>query len=177
MTKPDMVAGGNKSAGFTLIEILIVMVIISIVGAASLLSISRNKNSQMENFARQLTNLITLAQQQAMLQPAVIGMTFSDSTVQFYQYQEASAKQPEAWIALQSSALGKHPIPKSLRLVLKMQDKTIVAKADQPQLIISTNGDLTPFSIFIGEKEEAARYRVIGSDDGAVSSEKIPDEK
>jgi general secretion pathway protein H len=81
MTKPDMVAGGNKSAGFTLIEILIVMVIISIVGAASLLSISRNKNSQMENFARQLTNLITLAQQQAMLQPAVIGMTFSDSTV------------------------------------------------------------------------------------------------
>lgn len=170
----------SEEKGFTLIEVLIVMLIISIVGAASLLTISRNKNSQLENFSKQLVSLITLAEQQAMLQPAVLGLAFTADTLQFYQYQEKNSKEESSvshWIALTDSVLGSRRIPKNTQISLIMQGKAHSANSLEPQIIISTGGDLTPFVIRIGEKDSPPRYQVTGSEDGSVISARVSDEK
>ena len=56
--------------GFTLIELLVVIFIISIVTSVALLSISRNENKQLEAFTNELVQTVTLAEEQAMLQPS-----------------------------------------------------------------------------------------------------------
>jgi general secretion pathway protein H len=73
-------------SGFTLIEILIVIVIISIVGGAALLTISNNKNKQLQTAAHQLAATLLVAEEEAMLRPATLGLAFTPSTFQFYQY-------------------------------------------------------------------------------------------
>jgi general secretion pathway protein H len=168
----------HKAPGFTLIEILIVMVIISIVGAASLMSINHNKNKQLENFSSEIKNLVILAEQQAMLQPAVLGLRFTQRDMQFYQYQEPDKESPKpTWKALSNSTFGKHLLPKDTEVTLKIQDKTIPTDTSDPHLIISTGGDLTPFIISIGEKDKPPLYRVTGTEDGSVTTERISYEK
>jgi len=161
--------------GYTLIEVLIVMLIISIVGVASLLTISVNKNSRLETYAKQLANLITLAEQQAMLQPAVLGITIQKQSLEFFEFQPAvDAKHKSAWLPLTDSVLGTHIIPKNIEVRLKISDNPEdEAVTKDPQVVISSNGDLTPFRILIGEKNAAPLYQVIGQDDGSVISRKI----
>lgn len=170
--------GLQKQLGFTLIEVLVVMLIISIVGAATLLTISHNQNSRLENFSRQLTSLITLAEEEAMLEPAVLGLQFTNDTLQFFRYQEADAKQNAAWQPVTNSVLGSRRLPKNAQLILKVNGEQFSAeKTKEPPIIISTNGDLTPFVILIGEKNSAPRYQVTGAEDGSVNSARVTDEK
>src|SRR5438105_3387067 len=73
----------RRTLGFTLIEILIVIVIISIVTGIAALTISRNQQKQYEYLATSLSHLITLAEEEAMLRPTTLGLAFTDHTFQF----------------------------------------------------------------------------------------------
>jgi prepilin-type N-terminal cleavage/methylation domain-containing protein len=168
----------QSKRGYTLIEILIVILIISIVGVASLLSISSNKNTRLQNFSKELTNLISLAEQQAMLQPAVLGLVFTKDSLQFYRYKEATdATKKSSWEPLDNeSVLGKHALPKNISIALIIADK-VIPPSPTPRLIITASGGLTPFVILIGEKNSPPRFQVIGSDDGSVTSQIYSNEK
>jgi general secretion pathway protein H len=160
-----------KSAGFTLIEILVVLFIISIVTSVALLSISRNENKQMETFANELTQIMTLAEEQAMLQPTVLGLSLSEHSFQFASLQSAAGGKKNIWSPLQDSILGKHNIPSNIQInVIVGNAKAEKAEVDIPQIIISSNGDITPFTIYVGKKGEKPRYAIIGDEDGNVTS-------
>jgi general secretion pathway protein H len=166
--------------GFTLVEVLIVMLIISIVGTAAILTVSRNENSRLENFSKQLTNLIMLAEEQAMLQPAVLGIVFSKNSFRFYQYRENPPDKP-TWNALNDPVFAIHKIPKDTKISLKVLDKNIpVTHNDetiQPQLIISSSGDPTPFVIQLGKAGAKPTYQITGSEGGSIESVRIADAK
>jgi general secretion pathway protein H len=168
----------SRHGGYTLIEILIVMLIISIVGVASLLTISANKNSRLETYAKQLSNLITLAQQQAMLEPAVLGLMIQKQTLTFYEYQQAiDAKHKSTWVPLTDTVLKPHRIPKEIELQLRIAEQSVSTQSPDPQLVISSSGDVTPFHIYVGEKNKSPLYQVTGQEDGSISSGKISHEK
>jgi general secretion pathway protein H len=174
----------KKFRGFTLVEVLIVMLIISIVGTAAILTVSRNENSRLENFSKQLSNLISLAEEQAMLQPAVLGLVFTPNTLRFYQYQESLTQKAEdkpVWLTLSDSVFAPHKIPKDMKVTLKVQGKNIPANINdeniQPQLVISSSGDPTPFIIQIGKAGAKPIYQITGSENGSIKSARIPDAK
>ena len=79
----------RRNSGFTLIEVLIVIFIISIVSTTALMTIGRNENRRLETLAIQITQMLTLAEEEALLQPAVIGLAISDTSFQFLRYQPA----------------------------------------------------------------------------------------
>ena len=39
-----------------------------------------------------------------------------------------------------------------------------------PQVVISTNGDITPFTIYVGKKGKSPRYVIKGDADGNITS-------
>lgn len=47
-------------------------------------------------------------------------------------------------------------------------------KQIQPDIIISSSGDMTPFTITIGKKGEQPRYLIRGNTDGTVTTQIIP---
>ena len=152
--------------GFTLIEILIVIVIISIVSGIALLTLSRNQQKQYEYLANSLAHLITLAEEEAMLRPATIGLAFTSSSFQFLTYQNTPKTH---WQALAESPFGLHRFSPTMQLTVKAQDKP-VALDGQPHIIISASGDITPFTIWIGKQDQLPSYQVIGHADGNVTS-------
>jgi general secretion pathway protein H len=163
----------KHSAGFTLIEILVVLLIISIVTSVALLNINRNENKQMESFANELTQILTLAEEQAMLQPNVLGLSLNDNSFHFASLQPGAEKK-NIWTPVQDTILGKHNIPSNIQLNVKVGGTTSAAFNEEtkniPQIIISTDGDITPFTIYVGKKGERPRYVVIGDADGHITS-------
>ena len=106
----------NEQRGFTLIEILIVIVIISIVSSVALLTMNHNDNRRIESFANELVQTMTLAEEQAMLQPSVLGLSFNVSSYDFASYQPPQGDKKHSWIPLEDRLLGRHAIPDDLEL-------------------------------------------------------------
>lgn len=171
--------------GFTLVEILVVLFIISIVTSVAMLSISHNQNKKVETFANELTQLLTLAEEQAMLQPAILGVSFSSQSFQFASF-EAVNETKKGWVLLNDSILGKRTIPKNIQVNIKAGNVQFDAKDNEeseeqdeevevfhPQIIISTNGDVTPFAIYVGKSGEKPLYVIIGDADGSITNKAL----
>ena len=159
--------------GFTLIELLIVIFIISIVTSVTLLSFSHNKNKQLESFANELIQMMTLAEEKAMLQSTILGLSLSKTSFQFSSFQQLTDNKKNEWTPLQDTALGLHKIPSNIQVAVHLESAKKSSDEiveDDPQIIISTSGDITPFTIYIGLKGEKPRYAITGDADGNVTN-------
>lgn len=173
-------------AGYTLIEILIVIVIISIVSTVALLSLGRNKNRRIETLANQLTQMLTLAEEQALLQPAVLGLLINERSFVFLTYQASLNSKNMIWVPSDERSLQRHVIPDGIEIRVissnTEDDSQLEAPATsagdnpilKPQVVISPNGDLTPFTISIGKEGEPPRYIIRGEADGSITNTEQP---
>ena len=162
------IASARHIVGYTLIEILVVLFIISIVTSVALLTIGRNENKKMETFANELTEMVSLAEEQAMLQPTVLGMSFGKHSFQFASLQTVTDDKKNKWAPFQDAILNKHAIPSGIQVKVQVGNES----AD-PRIVMSTNGDVTPFTIYIGKPGEKPSYAVIGDADGKISSKSL----
>jgi general secretion pathway protein H len=155
--------------GFTLIEILIVILIISIVSGVALVTFSGNKNKQLETLAKQLTYLIIHAESEAILQPQTLGLALSHDHFQFYHY-TSSSLEDNAWQAITTKNLGLHKIPEYIQISLQVNHETKPLDG-KPHIIISESGDMTPFRITIAKVGSKPSYIVRGEANGEVKTE------
>lgn len=162
-------AGMTTLGGFTLIELLIVIVIISIVAGIAVITIGSNQHKQYETLAKQLTNSILLAEQEALLRPATLGLAFTSNSFQFYTLTQDAKTNKHKWSPITKAPLGFHSIPANTRVTLKINNE-IVPGDGQPKLIITPSNDLTPFIILIGKPEENPYYQIIGKANGEVTN-------
>lgn len=162
--------------GYTLIEILVVLFIISIVTSVALLTIGHNENRELAAFADELTQTMTLAEEQAMLEPTVLGLSFESSTYHFSSLQASGTDKP-SWIPLHDRLIGEHAIPDNIQIALEMDGQAIKPEQDtsskMPQVIVSTNGEMTPFSIYIGKRGQKPRYVVSSDADGNITNHEL----
>lgn len=165
-------------AGFTLIEILIVVLIISIVTSVGVLTISRNNNKEIELFAKELVQVIKLAEETAMLQPVELGLMINNQSYQFVALDATQNGKAKHWSPLDDNALGQHPIPEHIQLSIATHsadkdEESDEDKQQQPQLVISTNGDVTPFTMYIGKKGAKPRFAITGEADGTITIKEL----
>jgi general secretion pathway protein H len=77
----------SRSRGFTLIEILVVVLIIGILSAATLLSVNlTGRDRDLEKESDRLLSLVNYAREQAELQTRQYGVIFHDDGYQFVAY-------------------------------------------------------------------------------------------
>lgn len=156
----------NLIRGYTLIEILVVLFIISIVTGVGLLSIRYNENKQLESLANKMSETLQLAEEQALLQPMVLGLSIDQEKMQFFQSEK------NEWLPIQDQILKQQMIPGQFQMVLatKTSQAQEIDKKPRPQIIISTNGDITPFTIYLGKKGEKPKFAISGDADGTIST-------
>jgi general secretion pathway protein H len=162
-----------RNAGYTLIEILIVLFILGIVTSVALLSINQNDNKRMESFANEITQIMTLAEEQAMLEPNVLGLSITEHAFQFASLQPGKGSKKNSWLPLEDVILGKHHIPRNIQIAIAVGGTPLNVDnlGGDPQIIISMNGDITPFTIYVSKKGEKPRYAIIGDGDGNVTNQ------
>lgn len=168
-----------RGQGFTLIEILIVLVIISIVTTIALTNLRVNENRHLENFTNELSQLISLVEEQALLRPSVLAMKIDKDSYEFFWYKSDInvEKKESPWVSLDDDELlAKHKIPDDIALRIETGDdgKDVTEEeTDSPQIVFSTNGDLTPFAIYVGAPGKDPQYVVRGEADGTIKAKKF----
>lgn len=177
-TLPRCLRFARQCRGFTLIELLVVILIISIVSGVALLTIGHNDHKRMQSFANELTQALTLAEETAMLQPKVLGLSFSSNAFHFVSLQASANEKKASWLPLQDRILKDHDIPSDMALdvvVANAQAATDEEESEDanPKIVISTNGDITPFKIYVGKKGEKPSYVIVGDADGNVTNQAL----
>ncbi|NJO14429.1 MAG: type II secretion system minor pseudopilin GspH [Thioploca sp.] len=100
--------------GFTLIEIMVVLIIIGVVLSFVTLSVGNGRQTQqLQQEAQRLASLLTLASQEAILQAKELGVAFTPEGYRFYEWQGQTK-----WQALNNDDLFYPRIlPPTIRLV------------------------------------------------------------
>lgn len=149
------------SQGFTLLELLVVMLIIGILLRLATLAIDSNPARLLEQEAKHLAALLTLAHQEAMLQGREMGVAVETTHYQFYLWQNTG------WQLLKQDDLF-HPqtLPTGLQAALSLDETPLALGAtltEKPHLLLLSSGEITPFKItlsFITTK--TPRYDIQG---------------
>lgn len=162
----------TRTQGYTLIELVVVIFIIGLITSVVLFQSGAIRfERKTALYAQQLESFIEVCQQQAILQPAVIGILFSADAYAAYYFEEGVQAR---WVALgnKDSFWKPRPIPRDISLTV---NAPIVFHAGiiSPQLVIQPSGDLTPFTIDVGYVDQAAHYRVNGNAAGEIFLEDL----
>ncbi|WP_058477450.1 type II secretion system minor pseudopilin GspH [Legionella steigerwaltii] len=152
----------RSNQGFTLIEILIVLVIIGITFGFALIAFGDFGESRRILFsAEQLVNTIRLAQQQAILETGTLGLRIDNAS-----YQVLQLNNNTQWRPISEKGVFKMTyFPQDAHITLKTNHST---PAGAPAIIISASGDMTPFTLNFGSKQDHNLASLIGKRNGEL---------
>ncbi|WP_045095333.1 GspH family T2SS minor pseudopilin variant LspH [Legionella fallonii] len=153
----------NTHKGFTLIEILIVIVIIGITIGFALIAFGDFGESKRILFsAEQLASTLKLAQQQAILETSTLGLRIDNNSYQILKFQNSST-----WAPLPNKGIFKITyFPKNTVITLKTSNKS---SPGYPSIIINSSGDMTPFTLGFGTNKETIMTLLIGNHNGSLT--------
>lgn len=98
----------KKLHAFTLIELLVVLVIIAIILTVAVMAFGDFGKSRKQHLAvLQLEQTIKAAQTQAILQPAVLGLSFTNNGYHYYRFWYNPKSHHYTWVDLQDDVLSQ----------------------------------------------------------------------
>ena len=142
------------NAGFSLIELLVVIVIFGIFAGAAVLSISSVGNDrQIEREAFRLRTLLALIREESVMENRNYGILFSETGYRFYIYDTERLLWFEPF---DDRFLGTRALENPITLELSLEDRVIPLdrrfneaeiEEPQPQVVLLASGETTPFRV------------------------------
>ena len=152
--------------GFSLIEILVVMVIIAVLAAVVSLTIANASGERvLAREAERAQAVITYVCERAELSGRDIGLSFARSGYRFSHMEE------NVWLPYRDEELRPRHWPENLSATLS-RDSVHVDLAnefpDKPQLLCYASGELTPFRIELALPDLKKTYRLDAQGNGEI---------
>ncbi|HLD65023.1 MAG TPA: type II secretion system minor pseudopilin GspH [Pseudomonas sp.] len=172
----------KKARGFTLIELLVVMVILGcLISVAVLATGSASTSRELRDEAQRLAAIIGLLTDEAVLDNREYGLLIRPEGYRVLSYDELQS----SWSAYNEQA--EHLLPSWARLELELdgeplklaspvkklddepglstresEEKKKAASALEPQLLILSSGELSPFRLRVAERlPEGSAYELV----------------
>lgn len=162
------------AAGFTLLELMVVMVLIGIIFSFAVLSMRGDDVAElMEQETRRLETLLMLANDEAIVRGEELGVRFDEDGYEFL------VLALDGWQAPDSGLLKAHVLPADIRLRLELEgdlpddgDGEDPDAEPPPQVLILSSGEMTPFTVTFESRLSDYRYRLSASLMGEVNHER-----
>ena len=146
--------------GFTLLELMVVLVIIGVIlSFVRLSSGGDTRAEQMQREAQRLIALIELASEEAVLRSEQMAIRFGETEYEFMILRGGR------WLALEGDqTLRLRELPKGIELRLELDENPppglSAEDADAPQVFLLSSGEMTPFALTLSAPESEHRFRI-----------------
>lgn len=186
----------SRAAGFTLLEILVVIVIIGIIVSAATIGMGvLGRDREVEDQSRRFWAVLQQVREEAELQSLDVGVYIVANGYEFQRYDRRRL----AWVPITDDKLyAPRELPAGLRFRLWLDSREVVLKptfpehsqdADDerdedgaalskknqpppPQIMVLSSGDIMPFDLQIERDAEPALWRVVGTTDNDLRLER-----
>lgn len=169
------------TAGFTLLELLVVVFIVGIIATMFTLSVGVTAGSdrEMRREADRLAALLSLALEDATFQSRELGLRLYPRRYEFSVFDRGDPADPEddAWVPLKDDVFASRELPDLFGYDLDIEGRTVdlerseqdVKKRYQPQVFIFSSGDFSDaFVVRLQDREAERGYSVEAAIDGSV---------
>ena len=167
-----------RSRGFTLVEILVVVVIIAFVTSIAILSVgSTGRDTQLDEETRRIEGLIGLLHERALLEGRDFGLRVEPAAYEFVVYDPNR----DRWLTFDQETEFRHrELPKGVSFQLQLDSQIVVIKPldrtlssdaapPGPQVAIAASGEGTPFRLTLMRDGTTAKASVDGDALGKLS--------
>lgn len=138
--------------GFTLIEIMVVVVIAAVLIGAVTLSFPPVGDKLIKENADRFTALLSLAQDEAILQSTELAIEITPDGYSFYHNENNS------WANLNENPFSKRKLPEQINTELYLDGiliDLIDREESKPQVVILSSGEITPFIYTLQFKDKS----------------------
>jgi len=173
----------RRDGGFTLLEILVVIVIIGIIVAAGTLAMGvLGKDREIEDQTRRFWAVMQQAREEAELQGLDAGVFVSSAGYEFVRLEPRLNE----WQPIEDDQLyAPRKLPEGLKFRAWVDAREIVLKPEAPdwklkeakkkyapQILVLSSGDILPFELRIERDEKEAFWRVVALADNDLRIER-----
>ena len=168
----------GRASGFSLIELLVVIVILAITAAMVVLGTATLKaGDPAETESRRLAALLQFVAEEALVQGRDYGVEFFADGYRFLSWDPDS----RLWSVVEDeAALRRRTLPPDVELVLAVDGREVVVEPEgrrardaaetlAPQVAVFSSGELTPFELFVVRGFAADAWVLRGRMDGEVT--------
>ena len=162
-----------KQSGFTLLEVMIVVVIVGLLMTAVVPMVSRSNSDLLKEQVQRFTALVQLAQNEAILQSRQLALEV-DSNSYFFLRQEG-----ENWVPYGDGPFRKRHFEKGTKASLFLDSEDVLFEEQEgqslPQIFLLSSGEMTPFRYdfsFPGGGVVKVSFDAVGNGTETVQQEK-----
>ncbi len=159
--------GQRRQNGFTLLEVLVVILMIGIVLGIAVINLPRDNRDHLAIEAERFDALIGLASQQAVIGNRELALALTTNGYRFLSQDDKGDWQP-----ITTGVLRPRTLPEEISLDIRLEGvKLQPAGADEEQaagqIYLLSSGEITPFELTLQTTGEAAQtFRITVTIDG-----------
>jgi general secretion pathway protein H len=149
----------RRAAGFTLIEILVVLFIVAIMSGVVVAKLpSFAQSGDFDTETQRLKRLLDLLRLESQVQDTEYGFKPGREGYEFMQFD----LQEGSWQRLDEKPFGARKLPADFRLIVKVEDIGFslgegADNSDTPPILILSSGEMTPCALTLSQADEASR--------------------
>ncbi|MBT3733020.1 MAG: type II secretion system minor pseudopilin GspH [Gammaproteobacteria bacterium] len=156
----------NQAPGFTLVEILVVLIIVSVMSGIVVTSLpSSFQNSDFDEESLRLKTVIELIREESLTRASEYGLKTDKDNYSFFVYNEIE----QNWTQLNTKPYAEHKLGYGILLKTTIEDNELILTDEEdeessvpnaPRILLLSSGEMTPFEITIALGRDKTRTLV-----------------